>query len=204
MNPVASALSALATTLDALDRCWALIGGLAVSCHVDPRFTRDVDVAIAVTDDSDAEALVHALASSGYRVSAAIEQDAVGRLATVRLVGAQQDVVLDLMFASSGIEPEICAGAMRIEALPGLTVPVASRAHLVAMKVLSVDDTRLQDALDLRALLAGTTDADLQDVETAIALIAHRGYHRGRDLGARLRQFLEGRDTGHERPRTSR
>ena len=76
-----------------------------------------------------------------------------------------------------------------IEALPGIVVPVASRAHLVAMKLLSVDDVRLQDAIDLMALLAGASAADLRDVETAIGLIDRRGYHRGRDLAALLGQF---------------
>ena len=44
-------------------------------------------MAVVVTDDADAERLVHALSSAGYRVTTAIEQEAVGRLATVRLVG---------------------------------------------------------------------------------------------------------------------
>ena len=37
-------------------------GGLAVSCYVDPRFTRDVD--IVVDDDADAEALKALLAGA--------------------------------------------------------------------------------------------------------------------------------------------
>lgn len=195
MSPIARALADLAAALDALDRHWALIGGLAVSCHVDPRFTRDIDVAVVVTHDADAEGLVHTLTSHGYRATMAIEQDAVGRLATVRLVGedtSRSDVVVDLMFASSGIETEICVEATRIEVLPGVTVPVATRVHLVAMKLLSVDDTRLQDAIDLRALLAGASDDVLRGVENAITLIERRGYHRGRDLGALLQQFRRG------------
>ena len=41
MDAIARGLTDLAGALDALDRRWALIGGLAVSCHVDPRFTRE-------------------------------------------------------------------------------------------------------------------------------------------------------------------
>jgi hypothetical protein len=37
---------------------FALIGGLAVSARVEPRFTRDLDFAVAVEGDADAEALV--------------------------------------------------------------------------------------------------------------------------------------------------
>ena len=36
-----------------------LVGGLAVSVRCDPRFTRDVDLAIALQNDTQAEALVH-------------------------------------------------------------------------------------------------------------------------------------------------
>jgi predicted nucleotidyltransferase len=191
MNAIALALSVCAGRLTALDRSWALIGGLAVSCHADPRFTRDIDIAIAVADDGDAEALVHAFVQAGSIVASALEQDAVHRLATVRLVPQPDEgdaVPLDLMFASTGIEPEICDQATVMEALPDLAVPVASRAHLIAMKVLSVDDTRMQDAIDLRALLGGATPADLDTARSALELITARGFHRGRDLMAILRK----------------
>ncbi len=40
------------------DQPWALVGGLAVSVHCEPRFTRDIDIAIALPDDGAAERLV--------------------------------------------------------------------------------------------------------------------------------------------------
>lgn len=73
MNAIAAALSRLAAVLDQRKRRCALVGGLAVSCHVDPRFTRDVDVAVAVADDADAEALIRSLATDGSAVSTAID-----------------------------------------------------------------------------------------------------------------------------------
>ncbi len=133
MNAVAVGLAHAARALDEAAVPWALIGGLAVSCHVDPRFTRDIDIAVAVADDAAAEALVQRLVADGYRVHTAIEQDAVARLATVRLTTSARhaaDIVVDLLFASSCIEAEICRDAARLEALPGVSVPVASRDHL--------------------------------------------------------------------------
>ena len=41
---------------------WALVGGLAVSVRVEPRFTRDIDLAVAVEDDASAERLIRELA----------------------------------------------------------------------------------------------------------------------------------------------
>ena len=97
-----------------LARRFALVGGLAVSARTEPRLTRDADLVVLVTGDRDAEALVHDLQGRGWRVTTAIEQDVAGRLATVRLALAGADVrgaVVDLLFASSGIEPEIVGEA---------------------------------------------------------------------------------------------
>jgi hypothetical protein len=88
-----------------------------------------------------------------------VEQEAVGRLATARLRRSSEPAspVIDLLFASSGIEPEVVAEADAIELLPQLRVRVATTGHLIALKVLARDDvTRPQDAGDLRALLGAS------------------------------------------------
>ena len=159
---------------------------MAVSVRTEPRFTRAADLAVLVTDDSDAEALVRALQVRGWRVVAAIEQAAVRRLATVRLAPADESplgTVIDLLFAVSGIEPEIVAAADQIEAVPGFTVPVARIGHLVALKVLSRDDrTRPQDRVDLGALLDRADLEAVNEARAALALVTQRGYQRERDL----------------------
>ena len=91
-----------------------------------------MDVVVAVIDDRAAEQNVHDLVADGYRLLASVEQEAVGRLATVRLSPVAGDVVVDVLFASSGIEPEIVRSAEAIEILPGLVVPVARTGHLIA------------------------------------------------------------------------
>jgi hypothetical protein len=101
------------------------------------------------------EDLIRWLQARGYSIEALVEQDAVGRLATARLTRSLEPAspVIDLLFASSGIEPEIVAEADMIELLPRLRIRVATTAHLIALKVLARDDmTRPQDAGDLRAL----------------------------------------------------
>lgn len=181
------ALQRIANELTATKRGWALVGGLAVSARAEPRTTRDVDVAVDVGDDAQAEAVVRELQTRGFRVLAVVEQEAVHRLATARLVSpgsTAQGVVVDLLFASSGIEPEIARGAEPLEIIPGLVVPVARIGHLVALKVLARDDRRRpQDLDDLRALLRESTDADIADAREALARIEARGYHRERRLG---------------------
>jgi hypothetical protein len=87
------------------------------------------------------------------------------------------------LFASSGIEPEVVAAAELLEIEPGVIVPVATRAHLIALKVLASDPNRRpQDAVDLVALLARASGDDLRLARTALALVTERGLARDKDL----------------------
>lgn len=191
MNSVEAALRRVTADLDRRRLGWALVGGFAVSARAEPRFTRDVDVAVAVIDDRAAEQNVHDLVADGYRLLASVEQNAVGRLATVRLGPVAGDVVVDVLFASSGIEPEIVRSAEAIEILPGLVVPVARTGHLIALKLLARDDeSRPQDLADLRSLHEVATREDVDLARSAIHLITERGYHRDRDLAAALTALL--------------
>jgi hypothetical protein len=173
---------------------FALVGGLAVSARTEPRFTRDADLAVAVASDGEAEALIHMLRTRDYRVEATVEQEAVGRLAAVRLTRStdRKGPVVDLLFASSGIEREVVAEAEPIELLPNLTIGVARTGHLIALKILSRDDVRRpQDLVDVRALLRVASAHELARARESLTLIAARGYHRGRDLVHELKQLLE-------------
>lgn len=180
--------------LETLGHGWALVGGLAVSVRTEPRFTRDVDLAIAVARDAEAEAIVRHFQSLGYRVLDVLEQEETDRLATVRLrppMVEAHGVILDFLFASSGIEPEIVQSASPLEVFPDLELPVAGLAELLATKVLARDDERRpQDAIDIRSLLDEATPADVTAAREALALITERGFHRNRDLGAELDRAL--------------
>jgi predicted nucleotidyltransferase len=190
-----SVLRQAAHFLDAHHQRWALVGGLAVSVRVEPRFTRDIDLAVAVTDDAVAESLVAALVAEGFALKLSLEQQALGRLASVRLLPPGQSewgIVIDLLFTSCGIEPEICRDAERLEIAPQLTVPVAQAGHLVAMKVLALAPDRPQDAVDLHALVPQLSVEDRRRAIDAVALIEARGANRGRALGAELERWLGG------------
>ncbi len=189
MSELESALRRLVGDLIAEKIDFALVGGLAVSVRAEPRLTRDVDVAVSVSDDSGAEEIVRNLGARGYRPDLVQEHER-GRLATVRLTNPESPIVTDLLFASSGIEPEVVAGAEVLEVLPGFEIPVATIGHLIALKLLARDDrVRPADADDLRALgaLAEATDWDV--ARSAVDLIHQRGYSRGRDLEAALSEL---------------
>ena len=127
-----SALRQTARILDERHQPWALVGGLAVSVRVEPRFTRDIDLAVAVADDAVAEALVGDLVAAGFTLKVSLEQQALGRLAAVRVIPPgqpEEGIVVDLLFTSSGIEPEICRDAEpnALEGVFGLSCGVARK-----------------------------------------------------------------------------
>ena len=195
MTVLEGVLRRIQSDLQAAKFEFAVVGALAVSIHTEPRFTRDADLAVSVKNDSEAESLIYQLQNQGYVAETTVEQEATSRLATVRLVSpgqAASGVVVDLLFASSGIEPEIVAAADPLEVFSGVTLPVACRGHLIALKTLSRDDrTRPQDVIDLRALLERASSDDLELARESLGLISARGYHRDRDLAVDLERLLK-------------
>jgi hypothetical protein len=75
MNALEEALRRVTGDLQRERRRWALVGGFAVSARAEPRFTRDIDIVVAVADDADGEALARCLIADGYQLIASVEQD---------------------------------------------------------------------------------------------------------------------------------
>lgn len=184
------ALATAARDIAAEGKKFALVGGLAISVRAEVRFTRDVDLAVAVDDDAEAESLVYALTMRGYTAVTSVEHEATSRLATIRL-RSPQAVKVDLLFASSGIERETITRAGIVEVPPIGDLPIARAEELLAMKVLSMSDERLQDRIDARNLLRMSVDLDLECVRDNLRLITTRGYARKQDLGAKLSELLK-------------
>lgn len=170
----------------------AIVGGVAVSARTEPRFTRDLDFAVAAATDADAEQCVFTMRQLGYEIVAALEQVKQTRLSTVRLRRRGRGPLVDLWFAATGIETEIVDAAEPIEVAKGLVTGVARVGHLIAMKLVARDDQRRpQDQLDLTALAQVADDAEWARAEVAVRLIAERGFARGRDLTGALAEWCE-------------
>jgi hypothetical protein len=186
-SPVELALRRAVADLNALEVRWALIGGLAISIRSVPRFTKDLDFAIAVADDSEAEGVVNRLRGRGYQPVEILEQEYVKRLSGVRLERTESDVIVDLLFASSGIENEVVASATRLEVLPRLSAPVATIGHLIALKTLA---GRNQDLTDLGTLIPAASARDLETAQEAVRLIHERGFNREQNVRADLDKLI--------------
>jgi len=173
-------------------RC-CLVGGLAVSARARERFTKDIDFAVAVANDAQAEAVALAFQRAGYALMQVLEQTERHVLSTLRFTvpgSGSTAPGLDLLFGSCGIEPEIVARAQPVAFRPGVQIPVARLSHLIAMKVLSESAIRANDRADLQVLIAVATKTELAEAGAAVRLIAARGFDRGKDLVAVLAGFV--------------
>jgi predicted nucleotidyltransferase len=172
---------------------FALIGGLAVSVRTEPRTTKDVDFVVVAASEAALDRLIRDLRSSGWidlANGAVFQRRATGSLALIRMVPRRDahGPCVDLLFGTSGIEPEIVAEAQTLKVGPRLSVPVARTGHLLALKVLA---NRLQDLADLARLLEVADSEELALAFESLALIEERGFHEGRDLRAELQAFID-------------
>lgn len=174
----------------------AVVGGIAVSVRVEPRFTRDLDFAVAVANDEEAAHYVFRVRQHGYEIVSALEQTTQQRISTIRLRRGGRGPIVDLLFVASGIEAEIALAAEPVEIAAGLVAEVAQVGHLIAMKLVSRDPKRRpRDQQDLVDLASVADEREWQRAEVAIELIRQRGFSRGRDLRtglAELRALADG------------
>jgi hypothetical protein len=192
MSPFEATVRRLKRDMDRIGVGWAFVGGLAVSVRANPRFTNDVDIAVAVTSDREAEAIVFRLKQLGYDLGVNLERDD-GRLATSRLRCPPvrgTEFIVDLLFATTGIEALIVSNAEVTTVFPGFRAPIALASDLIAMKLLSVSEDRPKDDMDLRELVGRADDAVIARARESAALIESAGQPRGRSLTGLLDDYL--------------
>ena len=195
MSALAGELRRAADCLCALGRGFALVGGLGVSARGAVRFTRDIDFAVTVGSDEEAESLVRDLRAAGYEIAAIVEDEDTGRLSTVRL-RSRARILIDILTASSGVEREIVEREGARAAPPRVVIegvgalPVAAVEDLLATKILAMSERRPQDAIDAGALIDTWPELDVSQVRERLTLIRERGFDRGEDLEQKLARVL--------------
>jgi hypothetical protein len=95
----------------------------------------------------------------------------------IGILHLDESTMIDLLFASSGIESEMVKAAEDFEITPNFKVPIARVGHLIALKVLSKnEETRPQDV----DLLLVADETERNRAREAVKLIIQRGYNRGK------------------------
>lgn len=236
-NGLERSYARLGQAFDGLDMPWALAGSLAVSARLEPAYMTHAGVVLHVSDEELAHRTLDRLQETGLHLLSVTEQMSVknwdhehgrpadpanieiephpnGVVAGARLVDdtGDRDLELDLVFAASGIEPEIIAAADRLEILPGQPFAVARTGHLIALTLLSYSETGrpplaanfasmdeysseqayegIREHADLNALTGAAREEDWRLAWEAVDLMATRSATRSRDLRAAMAAFL--------------
>jgi predicted nucleotidyltransferase len=189
-----SEIRRIADDLNAAGTRWCLVGGLGASIYAEPRTTKDIDVVVAIDSEQAMDQLKGFLASKGYSSPSILMHTQPTRRMGWRVLLASPrcgDVPLDILSNACGIEHQITQHAVKLEVLPGVWLPVAALGHLIAMKVLSQHDvSRLQDRVDLMALLRVAQPQDIEFAKVALLEIAQAGYSSGRNLVEELEKTI--------------
>lgn len=192
-----SEIRRIADDLNAAGIRWCLVGGLGASVYAEPRTTKDIDVVVALDSDQDLEHLKAFLASRGYHSPAILMHTQPTRRMGWRLLldsPRGNGVPLDILSNACGIEHQITKQAVKLEVLRGVWLPVAALGHLIAMKVVSQHDpSRLQDRVDLLALLKVAQPDDIAIAQDALSEIARAGYSNNRNLVEELERAIDPR-----------
>ena len=153
-------------------------GALAVGVRAEERFTKDLDFAISVRDQDDAmRVLRHLVDTLRYREPRPFNDNTVDFKGVSLLPpDIESPFPVDILWNACGVEREIVARAERVQFLPGVFVGVATRADLIAMKILALDDARRpRDRGDLAALLRSATAVEVAESRALLRLMEVRG-----------------------------
>jgi hypothetical protein len=112
---------------------YALIGGVAVAFHTEPRFTRDIDILIR---QNDLEGVSKILKDEGYFQSASpwTFRDSKTTLFRFLKVRNTDQMIIDIMVAGDDRHERIITDALQAEAEGKRIVKVANKADLIWLK----------------------------------------------------------------------
>jgi hypothetical protein len=171
MNEQAERIRRVVRALDGLGGEFALMGGHAVSYHLRPRVTVDVDFLVAIRD---LKRVIAALEEVGF---CAEKRGEIVRAWEKQADPQRDEAVVDIVPAhlnKTSLEALHSAVAASYE---GATIRVVTRPALAALKFLAASsphraqEDRLQDAADLTRLLkARWTDEETAEAGRLVAL----------------------------------
>jgi len=112
---------------------YALIGGVAVAFHTEPRFTRDIDLLIR---EDDLEGVSKILKKEGYFQTASpwAFRDSITTLYRFLKVKNADQMIIDIIVAGDDRHERIITDALQAEAEGKGIVKVANKADLIWLK----------------------------------------------------------------------
>jgi hypothetical protein len=167
VGSVADVLSDLARALRTLKVPWYVFGAHALVLRGCPRATADLDVTVLLGTIPTSR-LMTALRKSGF-ASRSQDDDFVAATCVLPVFHRPTVFPVDIVLGGPGLEERFASAAQAVR-IGRLTVPVATCAHLVLMKVLAARPKDLQDAATLLDVRRNEIDdAELDELTRAMA-----------------------------------
>ena len=184
-NQVRNSLADIVALLQSRGTPFAVIGGVAVAAHGEPRLTDDVDLVLAI-DAEQALELIRELPGTAFEPLFSGVEEVVVRSSILPLRHIPSGTTVDLALGLSGFERAAIARARSIDMGP-VSPPVVTPEDLLIMKVLAsrprdLDDVekialRLGSAIDWTYVLKTARQLDsylAEDLEDRLALLQSR------------------------------
>jgi len=194
LSPLLAALAALSAWFRAEKVEGMVIGGVAASIVGRPRVTRDVDVLVAVPEESW-DSYLQSGTPFGFvpRIRGAVEFARTSRVLLLR--HEPSDTEIDVALAGLPFERE-ALGRRRVVQIQGVDVPLVTAEDLIVMKAIA---HRPRDVTDIEGILDLQRGLDLRRVRKAVQQFAEA--LDAPDLAADLEKLLKRRPPGTARKR---
>jgi hypothetical protein len=164
---VVELLAAFADVMRSRGWRWYVFGAQAVVAYGRPRMTADVDVTVDLAGDSQPD-LIRALTQSGFEERIELDSAFVRRSHLLPLAHSATGVPVDVVVSQPGLQEEFLACSVPVD-IGGVTVPLVSVEHLVAMKVLA---GRRKDLEDVRGVLLERWESvDFAEIDRVLTVL---------------------------------
>lgn len=126
---------------------YVIMGGIALQCWGEPRFTRDVDVTILIPRGEEEEIIKKILSIFSPRISDALKFALEHRVCLVRSMDACE---IDISLGIPGYEEEVMERAIEYDIGGGHMVRICSAEDLIVHKAVA---GRPQDCADIEGII---------------------------------------------------
>jgi hypothetical protein len=145
-----------------LDECgirYHLTGGLVFVYYAEPRLTQDADLVVDPSQlAGQLDQFLESLERMGYLAHPGTIRDAVNRGRMFQILDAVEGLKIDLY--PRELVPGAIDRSMLVDLTAGLQFPIASRADLIAAKLVWISKGSHKSRRDIKMLMRGATDEE--------------------------------------------
>lgn len=166
-SPLAELFSDLKAVFESTSSRWYLFGAQAAIIHGASRMTADVDVTV-ILGNRPVTSLIDALTNKKFELRVTNAADFVAQTKILPAVHVKTGIPVDIVLGGHGLEEQFALRAQQYN-IGDITVPVAGKEDVIAMKILSGREKDHDDALAI--VTAQMESLDMQQIQTTLSTL---------------------------------